>query len=373
LNGKERKKNEKRITKAKAKAKASQVSVKLTKEQAHQRMLGRIRRENGLSLAVADKTRDETPTTSLLGEWEDWSAQTLQSGFQLVKNAVQWMPGRSLLAEAAKVCDVEGNCKADPRAEAPPVTIADFKKHASAHGFSMTRSPSLKAREDQTLRDVAVLIADNDHGNPSVQANLESLLRESVLSGDSLLVEAPSTDGAEAVWMKEACWNVQASGVRCYGIDTSEARAELDEAQQKYSRALGRLCQAVIGKTVLWRGPHPSLQQLVDMGYLELQKIVQTHNAKMFYEDGASKFSPQEAKSAEELGKKAMDWDRKFNAILTGTVQRREEAMYREIEHHAAQADGPTTWVVLGSAHVANLKTPLLETRDVIVLTPKRE
>lgn len=233
--------------------------------------------------------------------------------------------------------------------------------------FSMELSPSLKRREDKTLRNVVVLISDENHMDSQNQADITSLVHGVARSGDQFLVEAAPHD---EMAMKAMCRNVEEKGVRCHGIDVGRDTRALNEARQKYARAMARLCEAVIGKTVSWRGSHPTLQELINMGEVELTLLYNAHVDEVQKPGGASKFTKSELTRLAELAAKAFAKKGEFEEMVRASLAPSNAAFRSEIERFAADADGRATLVVLGGDHADDVGPWLLESHDAIVLYP---
>jgi hypothetical protein len=338
-----------------------------SKEEAHRRLVRHIKKDlksKGVTLPVQAETSELAPDS-----FATWGVRTLHAGahsvLQTLQNAIQWTPG-PMLAQAASTCDVNGQCGIEAGADVPPITIADFRKAARGK-FSMELSPSLEQREDKTLRNVVVLIADENHMDPKNQADITSLVHGVARSGDQFLVEAAPHD---EMAMKAMCRNVEEKGVRCHGIDVGRDTRALNEARQKYVRAMARLCEAVIGKTVFWRGSRPTLQELIGMGEIELTLLYNAHIDEFKKPGGASKFTESELTRLVELVAKAFAKKAEFDEMVSASMAPSNAAFSSEIERLAADADGQATLVVLGGDHVDDIRPWLLESHDAIVLHP---
>jgi hypothetical protein len=206
--------------------------------------------------------------------------------------------------------------------------ISDFSEVAGKD-FSIALSPSLKQREDQSLKDVVVLMADVNHADANVQAPTNSLLKISTRERDYLLAEVTKGDETD-----EDCRGLRARGVRCHGIDNSPARAELGKTFDEQLASDVRIVELAIGKTVdLPSGcRRPSFDELKGLGLPSLR-----------------------------------------NVLARETTPLRDAVFRNEIGHYSAEADGHTIFVVLGRQHVDNIKAWLLESHDAIVLYPKNK
>ncbi len=340
---------------------------KPTKEEARQQMVIHIKKDlekKGVTLPAQAQTSEPAPVS-----FTSWGVQAIQAGantvFQTLQNAIQWTPGPQVVG-ADSTCDVNGQCNGQAAIDIPPISIADFRKMARGK-FSMELSPSLKRREDKTLRNVVVLISDENHMDSQNQADITSLVHGVARSGDQFLVEAAPHD---EMAMKAMCRNVEEKGVRCHGIDVGRDTRALNEARQKYARAMARLCEAVIGKTVSWRGSHPTLQELINMGEVELTLLYNAHVDEVQKPGGASKFTKSELTRLAELAAKAFAKKGEFEEMVRASLAPSNAAFRSEIERFAADADGRATLVVLGGDHADDVGPWLLESHDAIVLYP---
>lgn len=348
---------------------ARSVRVKLTREQKVALIKQEMREKNvplpppqGQGLTEADQDG-----------WGAWGAETLVKSLQLLRDAVRWMPG-PVLGEAASTCDVEGRCEGATTTPTESLAIKDFRKLAAANAFSLTLSPSLQKRSDQTLRGVVLLVADASHYDTTVQGRIASLVNACVVRGDQVLVEAPALNDEQ---MKEWCWNIDldARGAHCRGIDVSPARIELDKKHTRYVRAMARLCEAVIGKTVqLDKGArHPSFDELANMHESTLIGYLQQHAVAMNLGDGPSKFEPMERKRIDKLGADSVRAKLEYEEMMQSpeNLAEREKTFRDEIDGYATRFPGQTIIAVVGEHHVRSMETWLLQGRDAIVLYPK--
>ena len=334
-----------------------EVRVKLPREQ-QVALIKKEMREKGVPLPP-----DLAPTEAASGGWEEWGAQTLQKGLELFKDVVRWMPGPEF-AGAASTCDVNGRCEGQIADPLPPMRIKDFRKVASR--FSMEMSPSVRKREDKTLRGMVVLVADINHHDPGVQGDIRSLIRGSIQPHDLLLVEQPALEG----WTRE-CLGVGELDAECFPIDTTSGRMDIEKLEPAYETAMARVVRAAIGK--IYPEQEATLEELLFLGRGELEKLELRYMREILKAEKSGKpiLGPEEKKRFMELVSASTSAAEAYAAKVHEVNSVREQGFRNEIERHAANAASRAIFVVLGRRHVDNIKAWLLASRDAIVLYPR--
>jgi hypothetical protein len=369
-NRKERRAQEQQATKARP---TQMGRDRLTKEEAHQQRVRHIKKDlekKGVTLPAQADTSEPASDS-----FASWGVQALQAGadtvFQTLRNAIQWTPGPQVVG-ADSTCDVNGQCNGEAAIDIPPISIADFRKLARAAGFSMTMSDSLKTREDKTLRGVVVLIGERDHDSSDYYFNRDSastrLVQGGIRRSDLLLVEHPPIEG----W-RGACKGVLDLGAKCYPVDVSEARAELDETEDEMKRAMARVIRAAIEVVDQGGQRTSSVEEMAQLDSAVLEELMLDSMKDLLAAGGESLFSPGGWGQFKQLHETYTAAAKKLEVKIVETTPAREEGFGGELERHSAAAPDRAIFGVFGDHHVQDMEAWVLGRWDAIVLHPKHE
>lgn len=263
----------------------------------------------------------------------------------------------------ADVCDAASACEAPEGTGSigsPRMTLAEFRRVVE-HRFVLQVSRSFKAREDQSLRRVLILVADTHHYDPLTQADLKELVHQTVRPGDRLLLEQPHDNPVQ-------CHDFAAIAANCYGIDSRELSTRTAAAHEAYFRALAREIHFAV-KTIWKVEPMPSFDEFRELEFQLTDYVVRYKEVLAEY-DGLL--------SAPELDRlKLLERDRLAknealnNAVMLENPARDAHFMTRLRQHAQETLDG-VALALLGLRHVDALKGQVFDEMDAIVVYPKR-
>ncbi|RYZ12077.1 MAG: hypothetical protein EOO24_04450 [Comamonadaceae bacterium] len=337
--------------------------VRLNAEQRRSVAVGQVRRARGLPGACA-----KTPTAMSWMEAGRRSLDLLQKGVRLsvsaFRSAEATLPDTQDGHPRAGLCDAAGACEAPDGGGSigsPRMTLAAFRRVAE-HRFVLQVSRSFKAREDQSLRAVVILVADTHHHDPQTQADLAELVKNIARPGDRLLIEQPHDNELQCKAFSAL------EGTRCHGIDSTELSVRTAAAYEAYYRALAREVNFAM-KAVWQLDPLPSFQDCRALGH-RLPDYVAEY--KKLLAGGYDARSPAELERLKTLERDRLAKDDALQVAIRQENPGREAHFLARLREHAQEAGDASTFAILGLTHVDAMKREVLDGMDSIVVYPKR-